>query len=397
MEGRDEMYKETSDRRNRVNRVFKSLTMVAALSMLLVPTNAYAVPTASSNVGGKFEVPTALASKPKLAAPRVSSKSIKVGSRSIAVQTVHVPKGYVPAAAFGKGKYGAAASLNEMMRNHRATAGINATFFEAYNGAPEPWGTVIINGRIEHVGNHGTTIGFRQDGSALMDTLRVKLRGTVTNEKTAREQGWYAYFVNRTPAKNSSSAIMFTPMRGSHLGFAYGNAVTVRNGQVTSVTSGQNVPIPKDGYVLVYTGKEKKMAERFKKGDKVTQVFEYTNKDGQAIDWQDVQTAVGAGPRLVKDGRVALQPKAEGFQQDKILTLSATRSGIGIMPDGSIMLATTGSATMKQWAEVWKQLGAKQAMNLDGGASTGLYANNKVITSPGRLLSNVLMFKQPKS
>jgi len=35
-------------------------------------------------------------------------------------------------------------------------------------------------------------------------------------------------------------------------------------------------------------------------------------------------------------------------------------------------------------------LGAVEAMNLDGGASSALYANGSIITQPGRKLSTVL-------
>ncbi len=62
------------------------------------------------------------------------------------------------------------------------------------------------------------------------------------------------------------------------------------------------------------------------------------------------------------------------------------------MSDGSVMIATVPGATMKQWAAVMQKLGAVQAMNLDGGASSGMLVGGKVVTSPGRLLSNTLVF-----
>jgi hypothetical protein len=37
-----------------------------------------------------------------------------------------------------------------------------------------------------------------------------------------------------------------------------------------------------------------------------------------------------------------------------------------------------------------KNLGLRDALNLDGGASTGLYYNGEYVTAPGRLLSNCL-------
>jgi exopolysaccharide biosynthesis protein len=38
-----------------------------------------------------------------------------------------------------------------------------------------------------------------------------------------------------------------------------------------------------------------------------------------------------------------------------------------------------------------KQAGAYQAMNLDGGASSGLYFNGKYIRTPGREISNAIL------
>jgi exopolysaccharide biosynthesis protein len=40
-----------------------------------------------------------------------------------------------------------------------------------------------------------------------------------------------------------------------------------------------------------------------------------------------------------------------------------------------------------------KQAGAYQAMNLDGGASSGLYYNGKYLTTPGRQISNAIVVK----
>lgn len=40
-----------------------------------------------------------------------------------------------------------------------------------------------------------------------------------------------------------------------------------------------------------------------------------------------------------------------------------------------------------------KKAGAYQAMNLDGGASSGLYYNGKYLTTPGRKISNALVVK----
>jgi len=107
----------------------------------------------------------------------------------------------------------------------------------------------------------------------------------------------------------------------------------------------------------------------------------------------ELEGALQAGPRLVTDGKIALNIKGEGFRDPKILTGGGSRSAIGLTRDNKLILLTTSKATIPQLAQIMKQAGAYQAMNLDGGASSGLYYNGKYLTKPGRLISNALVVK----
>lgn len=111
----------------------------------------------------------------------------------------------------------------------------------------------------------------------------------------------------------------------------------------------------------------------------------------ELLDQDLVQSALQAGPRLVRNSKVDTNPVAEGFKDPKVLTNRAARTSIGVTTDGKLLIVTTSSATIKEMAEVMVKLGAVEAMNLDGGASSGLYANGKYITTPGRDLSNALV------
>lgn len=104
-----------------------------------------------------------------------------------------------------------------------------------------------------------------------------------------------------------------------------------------------------------------------------------------------IEGALQAGPRLLVNGKVALDVAAEGFRDPKILTGGGARSALGLTRDHKLILLTTGGATIPQLAEIMKQAGAYQAMNLDGGASSGLFYNGKYVTTPGRLISNALV------
>lgn len=106
-----------------------------------------------------------------------------------------------------------------------------------------------------------------------------------------------------------------------------------------------------------------------------------------------VKGAVQAGPRLLVDGKVMLNVKKEGFKDPKILTGGGARSALGITKDHKLILLTTSGATIRQLAEMMKQAGAYQAMNLDGGASSGLYYNGSYLTVPGRQISTAIVVK----
>lgn len=93
------------------------------------------------------------------------------------------------------------------------------------------------------------------------------------------------------------------------------------------------------------------------------------------------------------NGKVSLNVAAEGFKDPKILTGGGARSALGLTRDHKLILLTTGGATIPQLAEMMKQAGAYQAMNLDGGASSGLYYNGKYLTSPGRQINNAIVVK----
>lgn len=327
-------------------------------------------------------------------APKTERRKVKVGKTTFDVQTVLLPKGMPVDVGLGGGAVGGVEALKTLATRAEADFAVNGTFFAAYDedALQEPYGNLIADGEAVHIGNYGTTIGFAKDGTAKMDTLRVKVEGG-GNGSYAYPNNWYATFVNRTPSPDGSASVLFTPARGGRVGFNYGTAIVVKGGVVNQIAENDNAAIPKDGFVIVLTGSERKtLGGKFAVGKRVHYRLKYTNAEGKPLDWNGVMTAVGAGPRVVKDGKVAIDAKKEGFGEDKILTGSAARSGIGIRKDGSVVIATASNATIRQLGDILLALGATQGMNLDGGASSGLYAGGRLLTAPGRLISNSLLF-----
>jgi exopolysaccharide biosynthesis protein len=166
--------------------------------------------------------------------------------------------------------------------------------------------------------------------------------------------------------------------------------VVVRHNSAVRVVEG-DVAIPKDGFVINFRGDSGPQAALFPLGAIVSYTVSRKSEHNEDA-WQDVQEAVGAGPRLLTDGAVTYAPEAEGFSSPKILSLGGLRSAIGVTRDGKVLLVTVSGPTMAQLAQVMLKLGAVHAMNLDGGASSGLYCKGSMLTTPGRELSNALVF-----
>jgi hypothetical protein len=107
-------------------------------------------------------------------------------------------------------------------------------------------------------------------------------------------------------------------------------------------------------------------------------------------DWRGYRTVLCAGPRLLQEGQVMVNARAEGFRDSRVLG-SAPRSAVAWRPDNLLLLLTIETdISLKNLAYVCQHLGATEAMALDGGNSSGLYASGRTVTRPGRGLSNIV-------
>ena len=97
---------------------------------------------------------------------------------------------------------------------------------------------------------------------------------------------------------------------------------------------------------------------------------------------------VGAGPRLVADGSVHVTAGEEQFPGD-IRYGRAPRSAVGVTKNGNILLAVVDGRqshshglTLTEFAQLLVKFGVRDALNLDGGGSSALYAGGTVLNAP---------------
>lgn len=169
--------------------------------------------------------------------------------------------------------------------------------------------------------------------------------------------------------------------------------LTVQNNQVSNqqaiAKAGTTpVPIPADGYLLVLRSNQT-AASLLPPGTPL-QLEAVTNPP----TFSQFPQIVGAGPLLIQNGQIVLDPKAEGFSQ-AFITETAPRSVIGQTAKGTFLLVTAynridgNELSLGDMAQLMLQLGAIAALNLDGGSSSTLFLGGEVRDRPPRTAARV--------
>lgn len=299
-------------------------------------------------------------------------------------------------------KVGSTAQLKDIANSTKddstvVVAAINGTYFNSYSDM-QPSGTIISDGEVLHVTNTGTVFGINGANELSIAPVSIKIEGSI-NGSWVWPNNWYAWNINHVFTEPNSSVI-FTPEFGAKTPNHSMTSIVVDNYNVTQITSGQ-VNIPSQGYVLV-TGDNSQIS-KFNVGDTVDYKVTYNHNDynnqtiDMPLDWNDIRSGVGAGPYLLKDSKIVVNPKLEGFTEEKITTAKATRSFIGTTNKNMLVIGVVDGVSVAEMAEIAKNIGLTDAMCLDGGASSGLFYNNSYIVKPGRALSNAVVITQLKN
>ncbi len=99
-----------------------------------------------------------------------------------------------------------------------------------------------------------------------------------------------------------------------------------------------------------------------------------------------VDAGVSNYPSLLKNGEVVVKDgDLTSYQKIK-----GTRGALG-MGNENLYLAIITSATVEEAAYAMRALGAKHALNLDGGGSSAMYIDGRYVVGPGRSLPSALV------
>ena len=109
------------------------------------------------------------------------------------------------------------------------------------------------------------------------------------------------------------------------------------------------------------------------------------------VDWSGFETVLCAGPRLLRNGVVAVSPRGEGFRDRRMMYSKTMRLGVGITRYNRLMfVAVKTPCHLSQLGAIMKKLGCWNAVNVDQGSSSAFYYRGRTVARPGRTLTNML-------
>lgn len=282
---------------------------------------------------------------------------------------------------------GSVEDLASMASRNGALAAINGSFFDAYSDLPKknPTNALMTNGEWAHISNIGTAMLFTANGDARMARLSFKIEGSRNGSFDAPNY-WYAYWINRFPT--AKTVTIFTDAWGDETGLYGDKQIAVSGYGKVIALSKESQPIPDGGFVIYVKGVQDKTFDRFEIGQEVG--YRIVLKNDSADLLKGVTEVISCGPALLKDGKVVLNAKQEGFTSPKFLAKSALRSAVGVTADKRLLFVVT-HGKMEDLAQIMRILGAKDAIGLDGGGSSGLWWNGKYLRKPKREIANALL------
>lgn len=274
--------------------------------------------------------------------------------------------------ALDKGQVIGRESVSRISQEQHAVAAVNASYFDRDG---------VILGMLKIDGTMaGTTymrrtaMGIKEDGSVIFGYPYYSAQVTLG------DVSWPVSGVDAERGENG--LVLYNRWYGpSTRTNEYGLEFTVKKGKVAAIRT-NNTPIPEDGVVVSVHGTAMDAFRGVRVGDPVE------IEEDMGAEWNRVTQIVGAGPRLIEDGRIQVTAGAEEFPSD-IRYGRAPRSAFGITKEGNYVLAvvdgrqsSSHGCTLTEWAQLLRQYGCVEAMNFDGGGSSALVINGELQNSP---------------
>jgi hypothetical protein len=282
-------------------------------------------------------------------------------------------------------------TVSSIAARYRAVAAVNAGFFVTsglYRG--DDVSVLKIGGRwFSEPAKERAAVGFvTQKGHTELVFGHLTFDGLVETAGGGRHK---IDGINRPRQENE--LIVFTPeFHKTTLTVPTGVEVIIRRNRVQKIkNSSGSTPIPEDGLVISASGTARDwLLKNLRPGQRLNlELGVQAIEKAAAAKWQQAQNIVGGVPQLIRDGRIditsELEKSAARFATDR-----HPRTAIARCKDGRMLLLVVdgrqpGHSTgmsLPALAELLLEFGAIDAINLDGGGSTTMFLDGKVVNKP---------------
>lgn len=331
-----------------------------------------------------------------------------------------------PAVALSNGVVPGRASLRAIARSARALAAVNGGYFSSRRGLDgDPVGALAVGGQLVSepvAGRPSLLLGRGPTDPPRIASLRF--RGSVVAggrsrllDGVDRPRGLIPGCGGRggdrptqrpSPSlvcSDESELILFTPGYGARTpGSTGGVEAVLRAGVVTARRAGGSSRIPRGGYVLSGSGDAAAFL-RARAGPGKRPGVNLTLRAGTGRLRPDALGGiVSGGPRLLDRGRAVTHRSEGGEPPASPVGVRSPRTLAGVRANGDLLLVTIDGrapgisvgVTLAEAARVMRRLGARDALNLDGGGSTTMTVGDRVVNRPSgrgdaRSLSDALV------
>ena len=297
---------------------------------------------------------------------------------------------------------------------YQAAAAVNGGFFEMfgpYQGEFDGFFSLqgaILSDPVERRSSLGICEGSDTQ-EIVMDQFSLDTSLFLDNGKLIKITG-----INR--ARGPKEVILYTSKFGEKtLTEGEGVEFLVEYGRVRRVSGDASNPIPENGFVISVAGDVNADAasDKLKEGMNVALHYNLTSArtvaGAAAVELEDCDF-LSAGPALIRDGVAVSDFLGESAKHEAGFSLRRhPRTAVGQREDGTLVFVVVDGRqpelsvgmSLPELAELLLRLGVSDAYNLDGGGSTTMVIQGKIVSSPSegtgeRPVSDAILFSPRK-
>ncbi|SFB10857.1 Predicted protein [Lentibacillus halodurans] len=307
-------------------------------------------------------------------------------------------------------------TLSSMAKGTDSIAAVNGGYFVvgSGDGTPgSPAGLSVLDGTLlsESVGER-TSLILNQDQARIAKAKTALLLET-DNDETREIDG-----INRVPGlirscggindepsnlpmhdvtcTDNDEIIQYTEVFGESTPSVDGYEIVLdEENNIISAGESKGTTIPENGSILLATGEA---ADWLQSNSNIGEEVTMSNNilvEGETQPLKDTTDIINGAPQLLKDGEIDITADKEGFHWSSDFYYNFglyrhPRTLAGIKDNGNLLFVTIDGRnpgtsiglSFYESAQLLKDIGATEGMNLDGGGSTTMTINQEVTNNP---------------